>query len=124
MAADTRVDKVRQAALNVIAAVRSGQHDPRKAADLLGLSYDQDMIMAILERAASQSPPKPVMTDSFIPTEGFYWARKLTCTKPEIVKVWPHESGWRVDVVGCDENWPVADFTFASGPLEPPKEGI
>lgn len=44
--------KAHQAALNVIAAVRSGQCDPRHAADMLGLSYDQDMIMAVLERAA------------------------------------------------------------------------
>jgi hypothetical protein len=44
----TIADRARE----IIANIRAGQLDPRPAAEALGLPFDQDIIMAILERAA------------------------------------------------------------------------
>ena len=42
-----------QLAAELLAKIRSGQLDPRKAAEALGLPFDQDGITAILEAAAA-----------------------------------------------------------------------
>lgn len=55
--------KARDAAADLVRKVRSGELDPRKAATHLGLPFDQDIIMAILELAAS------VPTEEFNPLE-------------------------------------------------------
>lgn len=46
--------EIRGLAAGIVARVEAGEIDPRKAAVELGLSFDQDEIMAILRQAAGK----------------------------------------------------------------------
>lgn len=50
-------DKTAAIAAELVREVRAGRLDPRKAATHLGLPFDQDIIMGILERAATAVEP-------------------------------------------------------------------
>lgn len=66
-----------QDAAALVAAVRAGRLDPRHAAVRLGLPFDQDRIMAILELAASAGELKALLTEAFADPERLYKSMKF-----------------------------------------------